>query len=77
MGSAGISHNDRFGSFFDRDTGGRKSIHVRSSPNSDRKFNAVVSGNRVEKSLGTPDRRQAEFLAVPMIAEHKTKLLEA
>ena len=28
---------------FDRDTGGRKSIHVRSTPNSDRKFDAVVS----------------------------------
>jgi integrase len=34
-------------------------------------------GHRVEKSLGTPDRRQAELLALPMIAEHKAKLLEA
>jgi integrase len=32
---------------------------------------------RVEKSLGTPDRRQAEVLALPMIAEHKAKLLAA
>jgi integrase len=32
---------------------------------------------RVEKSLGTPDRVQAEILALPMIAEHKVKLLEA
>ena len=28
---------------FDRDTGGRKFIHVRSIPNSDRKFDPVVS----------------------------------
>ena len=34
-------------------------------------------GNRIEKSLGTPDRRQAELLALPMIAEHKAKLLAA
>jgi hypothetical protein len=34
-------------------------------------------GERVEKSLGTPDRLQAEILASPMIAEHKAKLLEA
>jgi hypothetical protein len=32
---------------------------------------------RVERSLGTPDRAQAEILALPMIAEHKVKLLEA
>ena len=32
---------------------------------------------RVEKSLGTPDRVQADILALPMIAEHKVKLLEA
>jgi hypothetical protein len=32
---------------------------------------------RVERSLGTPDRVQAEILALPMIAEHKVKLLEA
>jgi integrase len=32
---------------------------------------------RVERSLGTPDRVQAEILALPMIAEHKIKLLEA
>ena len=30
---------------------------------------------RTEKSLGTPDRRQAEILALPMIAEHKASLL--
>src|SRR6266404_2111553 len=32
---------------------------------------------RVEKSLGTPDRAQAEILALPYIQQHKTKLLEA
>lgn len=32
---------------------------------------------RVEKSLGTPERRQAEVLALPLIAEHKARLLEA
>jgi hypothetical protein len=26
---------------------------------------------RIEKSLGTPDRVQAEILALPTIAEHK------
>ena len=33
-------------------------------------------GKRLEKSLGTPDRRQAEILAMPYIAEHKRRLLE-
>jgi hypothetical protein len=32
---------------------------------------------RIEKSLGTPDRVQAEILASSYITEHKTKLLEA
>jgi integrase len=32
---------------------------------------------RIEKSLGTPDLRQAEVLALPMIAAHKAKLFEA
>ena len=34
-------------------------------------------GGRVEKSLGTSDRRQAEILALPMIGEHKARLLAA
>jgi integrase len=34
-------------------------------------------GHRVEKSLRTPDRRQAEVLALHMVAEHKAKLLAA
>ncbi len=29
---------------------------------------------RIEKSLGTPDRHQAELLALPLIAEHKAAL---
>jgi len=32
-------------------------------------------GNRVEKSLGTPDRREAEIAALPLIARHKAALL--
>jgi integrase len=34
-------------------------------------------GKRTEKSLGTPDRVQAELLALPLIAEHKAALLAA
>ena len=30
---------------------------------------------RIERSLGTSDRVQTEILALPMIAEHKAKLL--
>jgi len=32
---------------------------------------------RIEKSLGTPDRAQAEILALPYIQDHKLRLLEA
>jgi hypothetical protein len=32
---------------------------------------------RIERSLGTPDRVQAEIVALPMIAEHKARLLGA
>lgn len=32
---------------------------------------------RIEKSLRTPDRRQAEVLALPLIAAHKAELFEA
>src|ERR1700721_156913 len=35
------------------------------------------SGQRVEKSLGTSDRAQAEILALPYIQDHKMRLLEA
>jgi integrase len=34
-------------------------------------------GERVEKSLGTSDRAQAEILALPFIQAHKVRLLEA
>ncbi len=34
-------------------------------------------GGRIEKSLGTPDRAQAEILALPYIQQHKMRLLEA
>jgi integrase len=34
-------------------------------------------GERVEKSLGTSDRAQAEILALPYIQDHKVRLLEA
>jgi integrase len=35
------------------------------------------AGKRVEKSLGTTDRGLAELLALPMIADHKARLLAA
>jgi hypothetical protein len=34
-------------------------------------------GGRIEKSLGTSDRAQAEILALPYIQDHKMRLLEA
>ena len=34
-------------------------------------------GNRVEKSLGTPDRREAEIAALPLIAQHRAATGEA
>jgi integrase len=34
-------------------------------------------GGRIEKSLGTPDRAQAEILSLPYIHQHKVRLLEA
>src|SRR5260370_3441933 len=36
-----------------------------------------AGGERVEKSLGTSDRAQAEILALPYIQQHKVRLLEA
>jgi integrase len=35
------------------------------------------AGKRTERSLGTVDRREAEILALPLIAEHKANLLAA
>jgi len=47
-------------------------------PGSDRWWIKLRSGGeRIERSLSTSDRRQAEVLALPMIAEHKAKLLAA
>ena len=34
-------------------------------------------GGRIEKSLGTPDRAQAEILSLPYIQQHKMQLLKA
>jgi integrase len=34
-------------------------------------------GKRIEKSLHTPDRKQAEIIALPLIAHHKAALLAA
>jgi integrase len=34
-------------------------------------------GGRIEKSLGTPDRAQAEILSLPYIQQHKMRLLQA
>jgi integrase len=34
-------------------------------------------GNRVEKSLGTRDKKEAEIIALPMVAHHKAALLAA
>ena len=34
-------------------------------------------GQRIERSLGTPDRAIADVLAAPLVAEHKARLLEA
>jgi integrase len=36
-----------------------------------------MGGRSVEKSLGTTDHAQAEILALPLIGQHKAKLLEA
>src|SRR5438552_4238294 len=36
-----------------------------------------AGGERLEKSLGTSDRAQAEILALPYIQQHKVRLLEA
>jgi integrase len=36
-----------------------------------------LPGNRIERSLGTPVRAEAEILALPIIAQHKAALLAA
>jgi integrase len=42
-----------------------------------RNWQLKLQSPRIEKSLGTPDRGQAEILALPYIQEHKVRLLEA
>jgi hypothetical protein len=42
-----------------------------------RNWQLKLQSPRIEKSLGTPDRAQAEILALPYIQEHKVRLLEA
>jgi hypothetical protein len=53
------------GYLFQRDGSDKWWIKVRSA------------GKRIEKSLGTSDRREAEILAFPLIAAHKQNLLAA
>jgi integrase len=42
-----------------------------------RNWQLKLQSPRIEKSLGTSDRAQAEILALPYIQEHKVRLLEA
>src|SRR5258707_6328085 len=42
-----------------------------------RNWQLKLQSPRIEKSLGTSDRAQAEILALPYIQEHKLRLLEA
>ena len=42
-----------------------------------RNWQLKLQSPRIEKSLGTPDRAQAEILALPYIEQHKVRLFEA
>jgi integrase len=56
----------------------RKTDFIFQRPGSDNWWIKLRSGGqRVEKSLRTSDRARAEILALPMIAEHKARLLAA
>jgi integrase len=56
----------------------RKRDYLFKRPNSQHwRVRFQMGGRSVEKSLGTPDRAHAEIIALPLIAEHKAKLLEA
>jgi integrase len=56
----------------------RKRDYLFKRPNSQHwRVRLQMGGRSVEKSLGTPDRAQAEIIALPLIAQHKAKLLEA
>src|SRR6266566_2037949 len=56
----------------------RKRDYLFKRPNSQHwRVRFQMGGRSVEQSLGTPDRAHAEIIALPLIAEHKAKLLEA
>jgi len=56
----------------------RKRDYLFKRPNSQHwRVRFQMGGRSVEKSLGTPDCAHAEIIALPLIAEHKAKLLEA
>jgi hypothetical protein len=42
-----------------------------------RNWQLKLQSPRIEKSLGTPDRAQAEILALPYIQDHRVRLFEA
>lgn len=54
----------------------RKRDYLFQVPNSQHwRIRLQTGGKSVVRSLGTPDRAQAEILALPLIAEHKARLL--
>src|SRR6266566_794646 len=56
----------------------RKRDYLFKRPNSQHwRVRFQMGGRSVEQSLGTPDRANAEIIALPLIAEHKAKLVEA
>ena len=56
----------------------RKRDYLFKRPNSQHwRVRFQMGGRSVEQSLGTPDRAAAEIKALPLIAEHKAKLLAA
>lgn len=56
----------------------RKTDYLFQRPGSQNWYVKLQSpSKRIEKSLGTPDRREAEILAFPMIRDHKAALLAA
>jgi site-specific recombinase XerC len=56
----------------------RKTSYLFLRPDSQNWHVRLQSPNgRIEKSLGTPDRAQAEILSLPYIHQHKVRLLEA
>src|ERR1700682_198072 len=56
----------------------RKTDFIFQRPGSSNYYVKLRSGGqRIEKSLRTSDKLQAEILALPMVAEHKARLLAA